>query len=258
MKISIFIQIIIILSLLAFVIFGNLKFADYSNAKKLEFETYLMVVESKDSPFLVNLKTKLDSMKIINETSLISPQERTEKIRNKFRESFPQKVIEQLDIPGQLSISFDYPSIFEVDFLDLQRSFLLPPKSEILFDEEMYSTFKNNYYTEKNLFNYIFWGFALVSFFVLIRIRILFERMQDNYWHIMHRAGGDVSKRTKVYWQTSFLMIFVILVSLIGYLFYIHHSFNFILFEIKFIVATALYLLIVNLFAKLLMWKLKW
>ncbi|MEA1972904.1 MAG: hypothetical protein U9N34_06390 [Candidatus Cloacimonadota bacterium] len=258
MKLGVLLQIIVILLLLFFIILGNNKFEEYSAAKEAEFESYLMIIESKDGSFLDELHSRLEAQDMINSVELVSPQTRTEEVRKKFNESFPQKVIEQLEIPGQLSISFDYPSIFDEDFLDLQRSFQLPPKSEIFFDKQRYYNFKKNYSTSQNVFNYFFIGFIALAFLILIRIRIYFEMLYDHFWKTLHRAGGDITERKKTYWQTSFIMIFVVVIALIGYLFYLHQNINYSLFEIKFILSTALYLLFVNLFAKLFMWKQKW
>lgn len=258
MKWGIAFQIVITLLLLTFVILGNSKFTEYMMAKEVEFESYFMIIESDDNDFLEGLKAKLDSVEVIKKVELQSPEFRTKEMQKKFKESFPKNVVSQLEVPGQLAITFDYPEVFKVNFSELQREFMLQIDSLVYFDDEMYQNAQNNYLTIISLFNYVFWGFLVFAFFLLIRIRVYFEKRYNNFWEVLHRAGGDVSERKKTYWQTTFIMIISVIISILIYLYYLHPDFQISLFEIKFTVATTVYLFFVNLFSKLFMWKQKW
>lgn len=258
MKLGVIFQIVLILLLLFFLDFGKTRFDKYLQAKETEFEGFEMIIESTDNDLLITLQKQFDDVSAVKHSELISVDERTAEVKNRFEDSFPEKVIQQLKVPGQLVIGLDYPQVFDLDIDEFRREMMLPANADFYYDVVQHKNFKNHYFSTMNLFFYFFITYLVISFFLLIRLRVYFENLYNKFWEILHRAGGDISQRKRTYWQTSFIMILTVLIAIFAFLIYKHKNLEFSLFELKFAAFTAVYLLFVNLFAKLFMWKQKW
>jgi len=174
-----------------------------------------VLVVSEDEDELRSAADAVRSLSLVKHLRLELPDEVKDRLLERLEESAghpldsgSRQLLTATPLPGMVHIGV-HPELFDAAAHDSLWSLLqsVRPDLVIRYNDEFWGQRweEINHIRRIRLLYEAF--FAALTMLAAVILRLVFENRQDEYWRIVRRAGGDVKRRSRLYWKNSLVIV---------------------------------------------------
>jgi hypothetical protein len=210
MKKATFLQVIIVLIVITLWNGLHLGFNYQAQRFENELSSVPMILVCSEYEPLKNLKSTLDTLKIIKYTILESDTLIKKNLIRDYQLNKAALLLGNFKVPSAMKIYFNGSSFTEKEKRELENHLNTSyPEVIINFDEHFYQTGLQKIFLLKRAYFYANLLIGVFLFFTIVLLRIFFESRRHEYWRIFRRAGGKKNARSIQFFLHSLWICFV-------------------------------------------------